>query len=332
MVSVASTEAPASKGHAMPTPAPSTSTPEGPGSVTGVPDLPPGFADTFTSGYVDTGTLRLHAVTGGEGPALLLLSGWPQNWYAWRLLMPELARRFRVVAVDPRGVGLSDKPRDGYDTGTLAADTADLMTALGHHRFAVVGHDIGMWMGYALAADHPERVTRLAVAEAAIPGLSPSPPLFGSTEANNRLAHFAFNRLPELNEQLVSGREELFFGHQFATKAAKPLPVSAVRYYIDTLARDPEALRCSFAPYRALGETMAQNERRALRRLTLPVLAIGGGEVLGAGVGETMARGADDVETLVLPGCGHYPAEEAPEAMLDALTGFLAPYREGKDD
>jgi pimeloyl-ACP methyl ester carboxylesterase len=246
--------------------------------------------------------------------------------------MPELARHFRVVAVDPRGVGLSDKPRDGYDTGTLAADVADLMTALGHRRFAVVGHDIGMWMGYALAADHPERVTRLAVAEAAIPGLSPSPPLFGSAEANDRLAHFAFNRLPELNERLVSGREDAFFGHQFATKAAKPLPPSAVRYYVDTLARDPEALRCSFAPYRALDETMAQNERRALRRLTLPVLAIGGGEVLGAGVGETMARGADDVETLVLPGCGHYPAEEAPEAMLDALTGFLAPYREGKDD
>jgi len=315
----------------MPASAPSTPPPGEPGSASGVPDLPPGFVGTFTSRYVDTGTLRLHAVTGGEGPPLLLLSGWPQNWYAWRLLMPALGRHFRVVAVDPRGVGLSDKPGDGYDTATLAADMADLMTVLGHRRFAVVGHDVGMWMGYALAADHPDRVARLAVAEAAIPGLSPSPPLFGSATANDRLWHFAFNRLTELNEQLVSGREHLYFGRQFATKTAKPLPESAVRYYVDTLARDPEALRGSFAPYRALDETFAQNERRAERRLTLPVLAIGGAEVLGAGVGETMARGADDVETLVLPDCGHYPAEEAPEAMLTALTAFLAPYRDGRD-
>ena len=315
----------------MPASAPSTPPPGEPGSASGVPDLPPGFVATFTSRYVDTGTLRLHAVTGGEGPPLLLLSGWPQNWYAWRLLMPALGRHFRVVAVDPRGVGLSDKPGDGYDTATLAADMADLMTALGHRRFAVVGHDVGMWMGYALAADHPDRVARLAVAEAAIPGLSPSPPLFGSATANDRLWHFAFNRLTELNEQLVSGREHLYFGRQFATKTAKPLPESAVRYYVDTMARDPEALRGSFAPYRALDETFAQNERRAERRLTLPVLAIGGAEVLGAGVGETMARGADDVETLVLPDCGHYPAEEAPEAMLTALTAFLAPYRDGRD-
>jgi pimeloyl-ACP methyl ester carboxylesterase len=322
---------PASKGRTMPTSVLSTPPSGAYGSVSGVPDLPPGFAATFTSRYVDTGTLRLHAVTGGEGPALLLLPGWPQSWYAWRLLMPALARDFRVVAVDPRGVGLSGKPRDGYDTGTLAADMAELMTALGHRRFAVVGHDVGMWTGYALAADHPDRVARLAVAEAAIPGLSPSPPLFGGATANDRLWHFAFNRLTELNEQLVTGREELFFGRQFASKAAKPLPDSAVRYYIDTLARDPEALHASFAPYRALDETSAQNERRAGHRLTLPVLAIGGAEVLGAGVGETMARGADDVKTLVLPGCGHYPAEEAPEAMLTALTAFLAPYRDGED-
>ncbi|MFE2183278.1 alpha/beta fold hydrolase [Streptomyces sp. NPDC059455] len=302
--------------------------PRGPGSAAHVPGLPDGFTDTFTSHYVDTGELRLHAVTGGEGPALLLLCGWPQTWYAWRLLMPALARDFHVVAADPRGVGLSGKPLDGYDTGTLATDMVTLMEALGHRRFAMVGHDIGMWTGYALAADHPDRLDRLAVAEAAIPGLSPAPPLFGSGEANDRLWHFAFNRLTDLNERLVSGREHLYFGHQFATKAARPLPDHAVRHYVDTLATDPDALRASFAFYRALDTTIAQNQRRTTRRLTLPVLTIAGAENLGEAVGATMRLAADDVESVVLPDCGHYPAEEAPDATLSALTPFLAPYRD----
>ena len=94
--------------------------PEGPGSVSGAPNLPDGFAGTFASRHVDTGDLRQHVVTGGEGPPLLLLHGWPQTWYAWRLVMPALARDFFVVAPDQRGTGLSGKPADGYDTGTLA--------------------------------------------------------------------------------------------------------------------------------------------------------------------------------------------------------------------
>ena len=250
-------------------------TPEGPGSVSGAPNLPAGFTGTFTSRYIDTGDLRQHAVTGGDGPPLLLVHGWPQTWYAWRLLMPALARDFSVVAVDQRGIGLSGKPQDGYDTGTLADDLVALMDALGHRRFAVAGHDTGLWIGYALAADHPDRVARLAVAEAAMPGVSASPPLFGSTAANDRLWHFAFNRLAEVNERLVQGREDVYFGFQFA-KAAKTLPDYAVRYYVGTLAADPAALRGSFAAYRALDATIAQNQQRKTRRLTLPVLAIGG--------------------------------------------------------
>lgn len=299
------------------------SVPEGRGSVSRAPHLPDDFTRTFTSRYVDTGDVRLHAVTGGEGPALLLLAGWPQTWYAWRLVMPGLARHFRVVAMDSRGMGLSDKPLEGYDTGTLAGDAVALMAELGHERFSVAGHDVGMWVGYALAVDHPDRVDRLAVAEAAIPGLSPSTPLLGTAEANEKLWHFAFNRLPELNEQLVRGREHLYFGGQFASKAAKPLPDHAVRHYVDTLAEDPAALRSSFAFYRALDVTIPQNERRRTRRLDLPVLAIGGGENLGERVGATMRLAADDVQSLVIPGCGHYPAEETPDEMLTALMAFL---------
>jgi pimeloyl-ACP methyl ester carboxylesterase len=303
-------------------------TPQGPGSVSGAPNLPEGFTGTFTSRYVEAGGLRQHVVTGGEGPPLLLVHGWPQTWYAWRLVMPALARDFAVVAPDQRGCGLSGRPGDGYDTGTLAGDLAALMDALGHQRFAVAGHDTGMWIGYALAADHPGRVGRLAVAEAAMPGVSPSPPLFGSTPANDRLWHFAFNRLAEVNEELVADREDIYFGFQFA-KAARKLPGHVVRYYVDAIAADPDALRGSFAAYRALDDTIAQNERRMQRRLALPVLAIGGAEGIGEGAATTMRLAADDVRSVVIPGCGHYCLEEAPEQVLAALTEFLAAYRDG---
>ncbi len=86
-------------------------------------------------------------VTGGEGPPLLLMHGWPQTWYAWRMLMPVLARGFQVIVPDQRGTGLSAKPEGGYDTATLAGDLVALMHVLGHQRFAVVGHDTGLWIG-----------------------------------------------------------------------------------------------------------------------------------------------------------------------------------------
>jgi pimeloyl-ACP methyl ester carboxylesterase len=305
-------------------------TPEGPGSVSGAPHLPAGFTDTFASRYVDTGEVRLHAVTGGGGPPLLLVHGWPQTWYAWRMLMPTLARDFSVVAVDQRGIGLSGKPQAGYDTATLASDLVALMDALGHQRFALYGTDVGMPIAYALAADHRDRVARLVVSEAPLPGISPSPPLFLPLQLNERLWHLAFNQLPKVNEQLVTGREDIFFGAEFdASAGTNKLPADAVRYYIDTLAAGPDQLRGSFGFYRAIPATSAQNQQRKAQRLTLPVLAIGGGESSGEGVGNTMKLAADDVQTLVIPGCGHWVAEQAPDQLLAALTTFLAPYRDG---
>ncbi len=305
-------------------------TPEGAGSVSGAPNLPAGFTDTFTSRYIQTGQLRQHAVIGGGGPPLLLVHGWPQTWYAWRMLMPALAPDFRVIAVDQRGIGLTDKPQDGYDTGTIARDLVALMDALGHQRFAMYGTDTGMPIAYALAADHPDRLDRLVVSEAPLPGVSPSPPLFLPPQLNARLWHLTFNQLPgEVNEQLVRGREDVFFGAEFAASAGtNKLPDDTVRYYIDTLAAGPDALRGSFELYRAFPAIIAQNEQRKTRRLTLPVLAIGGAESSGEGPGNTMKLVADDVQAVVLANCGHWVAEQAPEELLAALTAFLAPYRD----
>jgi pimeloyl-ACP methyl ester carboxylesterase len=305
------------------------STPEGPGSVSGAPNLPAGFTDTFASRYIDTGGLRQHAVIGGDGPPLLLVHGWPETWYAWRLLMPALARDFQVIAVDQRGIGLTDKPRDGYDTGTLAGDLVALMDALGHERFAVVGHDTGLIISYALAADHPDRVDRLVVAEVpGPPGVAPSPPLFVPEPINNRLWHIPFNRVNDkLTEELVRGREDIFFGYEFAIQGGN-VPDYALMYYFSIFS-DPDVLRGSFGFYRAWDTTLAQNEQRKTRPLTMPVLAIGGAASWGEAVGNAMKLAADDVQSVVIPGAGHWVAEQAPEEMLAALTAFLAPYRDG---
>jgi pimeloyl-ACP methyl ester carboxylesterase len=306
----------------------STFTPEGPGSVSGAPNLPPGFTDTFTSRYIDTGEVRLHAVIGGDGPPLLLVHGWPESWYAWRMLMPALARDFQVVAVDQRGMGLSDKPAGGYDTGTLAGDLVALMDALGHERFAVVGHDTGFAISYALAADHPDRVDRVALAEIpGSPGAAPAPPVLVPAPINDRLWHLPFNRLDKINEQLVVGREDIFFGWEFDA-AAKKLPGDVIAYYVRGLS-NPDSLRSSFGFYRALDTTIAQDGERKTRRLTMPVLAIGGAASFGGHVGEALQLVADDVQSVVIDGTGHFVAEESPEEMLAALTPFLASYRGG---
>src|SRR4029077_3129554 len=266
----------------------SSSIPEGPGSVSGAPNLPEGFADTFTSRYVDTGDVRLHAVIGGDGPPLLLIHGWPGSWYYWRLVMPALAQHFEVIAVDQRGIGLSDKPEDGYDTRTLANDMIGLMDALGHKQFAVVGVDTGMLIGYALAADHPDRVTRVALGEAPLPGITPPSPLVLPDQLVDRLWHIPFNQLKETNEKLVRGRESIFFGAEFSASAGtKKLPGDTVKYYVDGLASSPEALHGSFQLYRAFGATTAQNKERQARRLTMPVLAMGGAESGGGMAAET---------------------------------------------
>ena len=218
----------------------STSIPQGPGSISGAPNLPEGLNETFTSQFVETGEVRLHAVIGGDGPPLLLVHGWPQTWFAWRMVMPTLAQNFTVIAVDQRGRGLSDKPVGGYDAGTLSNDLVGLMDALGYQRFAVYGTDVGMPIAYALAADHPERVDRLVVSEAPLPGISQSAP-FVPAAVNERLWHINFNRAARVNELLVRGREDIYFGNEFDVSAERKLPDYAVKYYIDQLAADPDA-------------------------------------------------------------------------------------------
>ncbi len=293
-----------------------------------LPGLPDDFWTRFESRRIPVGDISIHAVTGGKGPPLLLISGWPQTWYVWRFMMPALAEHYSLVVAEPRGLGLSDKPQSGYDTAILANDLVGVMAALGHERFAVVGHDVGMWIGYAMAADHPQRVARLAVMDANVPGVLPSPPLLGEAALNKRLWHFAFNRLDGLNERMVEGREEIYFGDQFTAKAATPQSISAetAAIYIAPIKASRNALRASFELYRCVDTNIALNTERKKIMLEMPVLAIGGAIGLGERVGDQMKLVARDVTTVSIPGCGHYVPEEAPEASLNAILPFLDGY------
>src|SRR6185312_3936663 len=136
----------------------------------------------------------------------------------------------------------------------------------GYQRFGVYGTDVGMPIAYALAADHPERVERLVVSEAPLPGISPSPP-FIPAPINERLWHINFNRAAVVNERLVKGREDIYFGHEFDVSAARKLPDEVVKYYVEELASTRDSLRGSFEFYRAFDTTIAQNQQRMTQRL-----------------------------------------------------------------
>lgn len=256
------------------------------GSVTTAPGLPTSFTRTFKSVIVRANGIRQHAVVGGDGPPLLLVHGWPENWYAWRFLMPTLADHHTVIAVDQRGIGLSEKTSGGYDTATLASDLAALMTHLGHERFAVVGHDTGYIISYALAADHRDRVQRLVVAEVpGPPGVQPDttqpppPPMFVPEPDNNRLWHIPFNRVnDELIVDMVNSNSEAYYRYEYAIQSGGTmLPDYAIDYYyIRLYTRNRDTLRASFGLYRAWDLHLAQNRERQKTPLTIPVLGIGG--------------------------------------------------------
>jgi pimeloyl-ACP methyl ester carboxylesterase len=304
------------------------------GSVSDAPRLPKGFANTFESRFVQANGIRQHAVVGGDGPPLLLVHGWPESWYAWRFLMPALAERFTVVAVDQRGIGLTEGPDTGYDAATLADDLAALMTELGHPRFSVVGHDTGYVIAYALAADHRDRVDRLVVAE--IPGppgvgdpeQPPAPPMFVPDFLNDRLWHIPFNRVDdELIVDMVHSNADAYYRYEYAIQGGGwTLPNYAITYYVELYTRSKAALRSSFGLYRAWDRTLHQNrDVRQATPLTIPVLGIGGENGWGADAAGGIRRAAPDVQTLVIPGTGHWVAEQAPDQMLHALQTFLSP-------
>lgn len=209
----------------------------------------------FRSFYAEVNGIKLHYVEGGQDrPVIVLIPGWPQTWFMWRKIMPLLAKNYRVLAVDIRGMGDSERPDTGYDTQTLAEDIHVLTEQLGIERYSVVGHDIGMWLAYPLAAQYGSRIEKLVVTEALIPGISPTPPMLMPPDQNAGLTQFMFNQLRDLPEFLVAGREEAYLRWVFEHLA----------YWRDRIAVDeyiraysvPGTMKAGFAYYRAIPTDM----------------------------------------------------------------------------
>lgn len=278
--------------------------------------------DGLTHRYVRIDGQRIHCVSAGSGRPVLLIPGWPQTWYAWRGVIRALAAQgFQAIAVDPPGSGQSDRPEQGYDTGHVAEVLHQVMLQLGFARYSVVGHDVGMWIAYALASDRPQAVERLALTEAVIPGLAEAPPIFVAPEQNIFLWHFMFNQLQDLPELLISGREAQYLAYMFEKWSVHQERV-AVQTYINAYSV-PGGLRGGFAYYRAIPESIRQNRERARRPLEMPVLAIGAEQATDDAPLLTLQGNALDLQGAIVPGCGHFITEEAPEAFVAHLLPFL---------
>ncbi|WP_437610516.1 alpha/beta fold hydrolase [Erwinia sp. V71] len=297
------------------------------------PFAPATFWQQFRHASLQVNGTRLHYVTGGSGEPVLLLPGWPQSWYAWRYVMPLLvAAGRRVIAIDPRGMGDSAHPAEGYDMASVAQDIHQLIVAEGLGCVDVVGHDIGSWIGYALACDWPQDVKRLALFDAALPGITPPAPAgIPSAEANVKSWHFAFNRLDDLPEILLSGREKAFLNWLFAAKASRLWAIDSTD--LDEYVRVnqlPGALRAALSYYRTAfsPQGLAANQQRATRQLTQPVLAGGAEQGVGDVLFTTLSRVAQRVEGQIFAATGHYIPEEAPSALVASLLQFYRQYPE----
>lgn len=281
---------------------------------------PEGFREQQTS----VNGVTINYVRGGEGPTVVLLHGYPQTWYAWREVMPELARQYTVVAPDMRGAGGSDAPPGGYDKKTLAGDVHGLLAQLGlDQSVRVVGHDIGAMVGYAYAAQQPDSVERLVFCEAVIPdeGIYRMPVL---TPEGPGHWNFGLFQVPDFPESLVKGRELGWVRGYMLPQARRPgaIDEQSLEEYARCLA-DDDHLTASFGPFRALVDDMADMAVYAKNRIPMPVLAIGASDSLGDSVGAQFARYAENVRIVVIDDAGHYLFDEQPEELTRHVLAFL---------
>lgn len=287
----------------------------------------PGFAE----GVADANGVKLHYVTGGKGSPVLLLPGWPQTWWAYHKIMPALARKHRVIAVDLRGMGASDKPASGYDKKTMGADIAAFAKALGLSKVDVVGHDIGSMVAYSFAAQYPQTVRRLVLLDVAPPDASlakwpllPGVGTFGDKVGDGTHAYpwwFAWHQVPELHAKLAAdGRirfeQDWFFHYLLRDDASldeRDRAVFAAAY------SSPDSIRAGDAWYQTFPQDIVDND--GYPKLTMPVLALGGP---GYGwLAAVMPAKASDLKVVRIANSGHFIAEEVPDELLNHLDAFL---------
>lgn len=283
------------------------------------------FFPGFRAERAEIGGVGIHAVIGGSGPPVLMLHGAPQNCLMWRLIAPALAERFTVVCADLRGYGWSDKPAAtstiDYSKRQMAADQVGLMRALGFPRFRLVGHDRGARVSRRLAKDHPEAVEKLAILD-----IVPTAHIYGniSREAARNLWHWFFLTLPAPAPEAMMGPQAAIFV-RFACRLAGA--DAAVTAAMEKTNGTREAFHAMCADYRAgAGIDLEHDAADADRPIEAPTLILWGASSSSTGaifdVPAAWAGEARDVRFASAP-CGHFLAEELPNATRDALLAFL---------
>jgi pimeloyl-ACP methyl ester carboxylesterase len=274
---------------------------------------------------VEANCIRQHYLEAGDGPPVILLHGFPETSYAWRFQIPELARKYRVIAPDLRGYGETDKPATGYDKRTMANDLRELMQVLDIPKIALVGHDRGARVATRFAKDFPYLLDRLVV-------MDNVPTRIVSREFSARLAKsywfFIFNQVPDLPEALISGREDLWLRHLFSDWCYNPLAIDGEAFdtYVKAYRR-PGALRGAMSDYRAIGEDVAQDLVDADQKIACPTLALWGEDFHAVGrmfdMKQVWEEMASNLSVAPIPRAGHLPQEEQPELVNAALFDFL---------
>ncbi len=267
----------------------------------------------------DVDGVKLQYLVAGRGPAVLLLHGYAETSRMWRPLMPRLASTFTVIAPDLPGIGGSAIPRDGLDMMHAASRMHALVRQLGFDRTAVVGHDIGLMVAYAYAAQFSAEVDRLALMDAFLPGVEGWEAIYNDPA----IWHFRFHG--PTPERLVRGRERTYFEHfwnDMAADGSKSVPESDRQAYTAAYAA-PGRMRAAWAYFESFTPTATDFARLSKTALPMPVLSLGGAKGNGEALGRQVRRVATDVSVIVLPGTGHWLLEENPSATMDALVRFL---------
>ncbi len=272
--------------------------------------------------YKKLSDVTMHYVTAGKGEkTLVLLHGYPQSWYCWKYVIDALSDEYNMIAPDLRGLGDTTRPAGGYDKRTIARDVMELLDELDVPEFSVVGHDWGGTVAFAIAADNPTRVSHLGVVDVAIPG--DGQPNIGQS---GKRWHHTFLQTLDLPEALIEGREHIYldwFFENYGYNKGVITPEARTEYL--RTHTTPGAIRAGFAYYRAIATDVRDNESRK-EKITLPALAVGGGEGWGRGqeVAKSLRQMATDVTELVIPECGHWIPEEKPEQLCNAIRKLLA--------
>lgn len=279
-------------------------------------DVPvPGFTDKFAQ----VNGVRIHYKVGGKGTPVVLLHGYGETGHMWGPAMRELVSNHTVIVPDLRGAGSSSKPEKGYDKKTLAVDIHELVKTISNEPAAVVGHDIGMMVAYAYAAQFPKDTSRLVVMDAFVPGIGD----WRNAFPPGAVWHFHF--YGETPLALVKGRERIYFEHfwnDFSADKTRSVKEADRKLYTAAYSQ-PGAMRAGFSYFSDFETDAADFGPMSQTRLTMPVLTIAGEKSAGAFLGNQAQLYATDVKSIIVKGSGHWLIDEAPDQVVPALVAFI---------